>query len=261
MKRRLVPIVLLAVVVVVIAATLFPNPREVYTPDLTVIMHAGGAVEGQLSTNSMEALEQSYSVGCRTVELDFNFSSDGYPVCIHDWHERFSGKIKSGEPMSKDEFLSCKIYETYTPMWIGDVAEFMRHHRDLFVVTDVKDDNLAFAAYLAENYPDLRERFIIQIYQKEEYEPIRELGFENVIFTLYRMSWEEIIDFEGLKQFAEETGILAYTFDHTLLEMEFYPLGMKTTGVPLLVHTVNEPELKQRYYEMGITGIYTDYME
>lgn len=59
------------------------------------------------------------------------------------------------------------------------------------IVTDIKEDCAAGAALIAQRCPDLRSRFIIQIYHPEEYDQVADLGFEHIILTVYQMSWSE----------------------------------------------------------------------
>ena len=47
----------------------------------------------------------------------------------------------------------------------------------------IKEDCAAGAALIAQRCPDLRSRFIIQIYHPEEYDQVADLGFEHIILT------------------------------------------------------------------------------
>src|SRR5690606_19320291 len=50
-----------------------------------LVAHAGGAIYGFKLTNSLEALEESYENGFKLIEMDFEWTSDGKVVAIHDW--------------------------------------------------------------------------------------------------------------------------------------------------------------------------------
>ena len=233
-----------------------------YLPDLSYILHAGGQIDGFAGGNVLEGLEQSYQAGSRVVEIDFNFTADGYLACIHDWNRRFpstlDGKV---EAPALQEFLDVPVYGRYTPLWAGSLGEFMRSHPELYVVTDVKDENIRAAAVIREYCPDLMDRFIIQIYRESECAPIRELGFEHIIYTLYALPWKEKMDTAHLAEFARDHELLGYTFADVLCQREGYVEEMKRTGVPLYIHTVNDPQLQEEFFKMGISGIYTDYAQ
>lgn len=246
----------------------YSNPEEAaYLRENTkYIIHAAGRLGENIGqpldgSNSMEGLVKSYENGNRIIELDFNFTSDGYLACIHDWYKQYSSAITDNVPLMLDEFLSCKIYDTYTPLWLGSLADFMTEHEDVYIVTDIKDRNADGAAAIAQTCPELMNRFIIQIYDAAEYDAVRELGFEYVIYTLYRLDWNSKTDTRALAKFAAEHPLIGYTFSYELCEVDGYVDGMKKTGVPLFIHTVNDPAEQQTYFDMGIDGIYTDMTE
>lgn len=227
-------------------------------PDLRYVIHAGGKYSWYNGSNSLEAMHSAYEKGNRVLELDFNYTSDGYLACVHDWDTNYSPEHISGQVPPLELFLQQKVYGVLTPMWIGDVAEYMREHPDLYIVTDVKDYNVQAAEDISLEYPDLVDRFIVQIYAEEEYDAVRAAGFENIIFTLYGLSWNEKTDVEHLVEFALEHELLAYTLPAELCGKAGYVEGMLQSGIPLLVHTVNDLNEQERYFEMGIRGIYTD---
>ena len=171
----------------------------------------------------------------------------------------YSTAIKGFDPLTEEEYLSSLVYEAFTPMSLGMLAEFMTEHDDLCIVTDIKDRNVDAAALIAEEYPELQDRFIIQIYSGSEYDPICELGYENIIFTLYALDWNSKTDADALVEYAKSHKLFAYTIPASLVENEEYLSKMKGAGVPLLVHTVNGPETRRHYLDMGISAVYTDY--
>lgn len=227
-------------------------------PDHTYIIHASGEIDSHKSTNSKEALRNAYKNGNRLIELDFHFTSDGVPVCVHDWNEAVLPGTEKHVPSSLEDFVSNKIYGKFTPMTLEDVAEFMTLYEDLYIVTDVKDENLEFCRYLAENYKNLQNRFIIQVYSEDEYMTVFNLGFEKIIFTLYNLDWETKTSPYYLVAFSRQHPIYAFTFPYELCEIEDYIQIMIESEIPLFIHTVNDKTLQQKYFDMGIDGIYTD---
>jgi glycerophosphoryl diester phosphodiesterase len=125
-------------------------------------------------------------------------------------------------------------------------------------VTDAKEDNVRVMRWIAENYPDLREHFIVQIYALEEYEPIRALGYENIILTMYKIPWEEYHDLETLSAFIRDTRILAITMAADENVRDVFD-ALVATGIPVYVHTLDEPEEQARWLADGAYGIYTNY--
>ncbi len=231
------------------------------------VIHAGGTLSGidesyvartYDGSNSEEGLMQCIDAGCEVVELDFSFTDDGELACIHNWHKEYSSDIENGVPMTLDAFLETEIYANFTPIWLGDVAEILRENDGLYIVADIKDDLLTALEKIAETCPDLKNRFIVQIYEEEQYDAVREMGFEYVIFTLYRLDWAGKTDWRALGRFADRHPLMGFTFSYELCEVEGYVDGMLRSGVPLYIHTVNGDEEHKKYFDMGISGIYTD---
>ena len=227
------------------------------------IVHAGGRVaktDGRAvgSSNSAEAVLNAYRAGERVLEIDFNWTSDGELVCIHDWGSRFSSQITEGQALSLEEWKKARIYGELTPLTLESLAVFLREHPDLYVVTDVKEGNVEAAGRIVQTCPDLLERFVIQIYREEEYEPVAALGFPFIIFTLYDLPQREKLDTGKWADFAAGHPLTGYTYPVELMNVEGYTEAMRRIGLPLFVHTVNGSGEIQNCYDRGITAVYTD---
>lgn len=236
-----------------------PSTRKELPLDMRYIVHAGGEIDGYDLTNSMDALENSYQMGNRFIEIDFSYSSDMYHVCIHDWnYELIPGYAPDSGALTKDQFLNSKIYDLFRSMWIDDVAKFMRQHPDMYIITDSKDDNLDLARYISEKHGDLKDRFIIQIYSYDQYDPVSELGFDKIILTIYNLSWEEQIDTASINEFARTHKLAGITFPKNLAYMGNYPALLYASGVKLYTHTEDYPAKWQELFDLGISGVYTN---
>lgn len=227
------------------------------------IVHAGGQIAGAdgklfTYTNSAEALVNAYRAGNRVMEFDFMQTSDGHLAGIHDWSSAVSPSIRDGTPLSLEEWLQTDVYGAFTPLCLESLAEFMREHPDLYIVTDVKDDGIAAAGLIAECCPDLMDRFIIQIYQDNEYDEIAELGFRHILYTLYNLPPADKRDTKSLTEFAAEHPLLGYTYPKELRRVWRYTKRMKEIGVMLFVHTVNDLKEIDACYSEGIDAVYTD---
>ena len=247
----------------------FSDPEEarLIREAMRYVFHAAGRLEGiddagnlrdYDGSNSLEGLAQCAECGRRpaAVELDFNFTADGQLACIHDWYTEYADGIEDGVPLTLGDFLAVRIYRNFTPAWIGDAADWLRSNPGTYIVTDIKDDNIAGCRAVAEACPDLLNRFVVQIYDESEYDAVREMGFEYVVYTLYRLDWNAKTDWRALGKFAASHPLIGFTFSWELCSVEGYVDGMLRSGVPLYVHTVNEGE--EAYFDMGIAGVYTD---
>ena len=112
---------------------------------------------------------------------------------------------------------------------------------------------------IAETCPDMKDRFIVQIYDKSEYDAVCDLGFSYILFTLYRLTWMEKTDWISLSDYSHTHPLVGFTFSSELCDVNGFVEGMLLSGVPLYIHTVNDDE--ERFFAMGISGIYTDYAQ
>ena len=228
------------------------------------IIHAGGYVtlsDGtQVSyTNSLEALENCWRNGKRFCEIDLQEASDGTLICGHGDEDELVFGTGLPTTASGADYLSCRIYGELTPLSAEDLAAFMREHPGFYVFTDVKSDNLRVCRRLAEAFPDLRSRFIVQIQLPEEYETLRELGFPYITYPIFKTPDEQ----RGLLQltaFAENHELLAlilpngyYSPDSKLL------LAGKLIRTPLILHTLNDSwEVDYYLHNHLAAAVYTD---
>ncbi|WP_343078839.1 sulfatase-like hydrolase/transferase [Ostreiculturibacter nitratireducens] len=227
--------------------------------DLPRVAHAGGAYEGMTYTNTLEALDANVA-HYDLFEIDLSSTSDGELVCIHDWEDKFEatfGFLPSERPdLATFEDL---VRDRGSPRncTLSSLADWMRRYPDKRIVTDTKEDVVPALRLIAESFPDLLPNFVVQIYQPEEYAPVRALGYDDVIWTLYR--------YEG-----SDDDVLA-----ALRRMDLFALAMPVerareglasralaeTGVLSLAHTVNTTEEFRSLREAGIAEIYTDFLQ
>lgn len=227
------------------------------------IMHAGGVTpDGLAGTNSIEALNNSYENGNYWIELDFNQTSDGVWVCLHDWYAYYSEKLTGALVPDRQTFEKYRTatygYESPT---LDTLAGWMKEHPLAVIVTDVKDNNPGFVKHISESYPDLADRFVIQIYSRDEYAFVEECGFERIIYTLYKEVPERRYDTELLRDFVqsrEKLIALTYAIDP---ENADAIASVAELGIPLYVHTVNDPQEQALWFETGAYGFYSDYKE
>lgn len=230
---------------------------EVFT--MKYILHAGGVTpQGVKGSNSLEALNRSYEQGYRVMEVDFCWTLDGEPVCVHDWKNYYTFVEGDMPTLAEFEALRAVTYG-FTSMTPEHLAQWLEGHPDARIVTDFKENNLEGAALIAQRYPHLLDQFVIQIYHPEEYEPVVQMGFSHVILTVYQMTWEEKSDAAALTAFLAGHPVMGLTFSTELLEQPGYLDALLETGIPLYVHTVNDREEQQVIFDLGVSGVYTDF--
>ena len=153
------------------------KPYPFYNDELAkqhLIAHAGGAIDGKVYTNSREAIEGSIKAGRKYIEIDLIETSDGEYIAGHDWERinQMTGR-QGDKPLSKQEFLSSKLYGKYTPMSIEDVAELFEKYPDWVMVVDKIRD----LDYLNKHLP-YYDRMIVQVFALHNYFKSLQLGYK-----------------------------------------------------------------------------------
>ncbi|MDR2084441.1 MAG: hypothetical protein LBP67_05550 [Bacteroidales bacterium] len=168
-----------------------------------IIAHAGGAIDGYLYTNSLEAMNLSYEKGCRLFELDLLLTSDNKLVAAHTWSDfkNFTGYPEINDtPLTEEEFMSRKIYGKYTPMNMDMINKWFKTHNDAILITD-KINKPA----LLYKYFDYKDRLIMELFSWQAIDTAIEIGIEPMI-----SSWlmkpdtdiEKIFSDKNIKYFA-----------------------------------------------------------
>lgn len=220
-----------------------------------LIAHAGGDAFGYRLTNSREALDQAYAGGFRFIELDFSLTTDYGIVLLHDWDACAKRLLGSSGQRTLEQFRSDRKLAGLTLLDLDGLLDWLRDHPDVIIITDTKDEqNYAFLELLYGRAGDLAYRFLPQAYNIEEYYKIRQLGFEDIILTLYKIP----TDVESLVPFAANEKPWAVTIP----EERFYDellIPLAATGVSIYAHSVNSVDFVDTWSGKGLTGIYTDY--
>lgn len=249
------------------------TPTDIKTNDFlfSAVSHASGRFQGVDYTNCKEAIEWNYKVkGHRIFEIDFELTSDGELVARHNWQTYLYDHLKqeppegieANQPLSLDQFKKLKVLNEYTPLTITDIYQLMNEYPDLYIVTDTKyleieivktQFNRIISAVELYGY-ELLMRIVPQIYSEEMYSLIETIfPFPNYIYTLYATdsSDDEIIQFvKGRPIGVVTTYPERYTPD--------FGNELKTLGVKVALHTINDMEQVKKYVSMNVDGFYTD---
>lgn len=148
---------------------------------MELIAHAGGNV-GVHYSNSREALEKSISEGFRYIELDLIYTADSVLVAAHDWEwfNKITGFEQKGDtaPTFAD-FSSRRIHGKYTPLSAADINAVFENDTTIYLVTD----KISSPALLAQNFPRLKERMVVEAFSYSDYEALRREGYYRVMYS------------------------------------------------------------------------------
>jgi len=247
----------LHVVSVIVFGIIFLTANKIWNIKPVYIAHAGGGIQNQTYTNSLESLKLSYESGFELIELDFEWTTDDQLVLIHDWDQTFENLFKGPKgAVSLEKFLSLEMKLGLTQLSLKDLVLWLDEHPGIRIVTDVKRDNLKALRLMKETDPKFASHFLPQIYDLPEFEEARNLGFSDIILTLYRapLSDEQVIEF------SKSHALYAVTMPIERALKSELPLNLQKLAVWTYSHTINDIELKSELQAKGIQGIYTDFL-
>ena len=229
------------------------------------IAHAGGRYAGINMSNTMQAMESSYNRGVRLIEIDFDWTTDGKIVQLHDWASfrkltTDSYSYDESLYMNYEKFKTRNMIYKMKQMSIDETLDFLRTHKDAYIVTDVKQDNMkdankVFLASFNEDGQDVKDRIIPQIYNTDEYKVVKDFGYKNIIYTLYRT--EQSI--YNVLEFAKLNDLYAITMDNYTRINTKLPKILMENGIRVYTHTENNKSRAKSFFINGKAyGIYSD---
>ena len=219
-----------------------------YTTELSqehLIAHAGGALDGHIYTDALEAYEQSIAAGMKFIEVDLLETKEGKFVAAHDWKtfNEITGENEE-KVRSLEEIHKLKIYDKYTPMDEKQVASLMKKYPDIVMVTDKTRD----VRHIAEAFP-FYDRMIVQTFglidylealrQGIKYPTLRLKGGRKGIPWVYKKMMQALnvksvilgeLSFNKNKDFIRELhdrGVLVILYGNPLYQIVDHPEQVK----------------------------------
>ncbi len=233
---------------------------ESYKKDtLRFIAHAGGEIDGKIYTNSKEALDLSYKKGFRLFELDIIKTKEGKFVAAHDWKNwSKTTKFKGELPALYDQFMSCKIYEKYTPLDMHRINEWFTIHKDAILITDKINEPKEFASQFK-----FKNRLIMELFDMNA---VKE-GLETKILSVMPsesvikgMNEDEIKNLAkiGIKNIAVSRRFIDKSNHNKKLLSEFKKNKIKTYAYEINSDTGVNDEYVLKYQMDYFYGMYID---
>ncbi|MFA5524121.1 MAG: sulfatase-like hydrolase/transferase [Tissierellales bacterium] len=171
-----------------------------------------------------EAIYKGYENGYKFIEIDFQWTN--------------------GENL---------VFTYLTQMSLEDLGEWLEAHRDVYIVTDIKKENVRALEYIKEKHPELMSQIVAQINKMDEFISLQGLGYTNIILVLDESGYpdEEIIDF------VKRHEIFAITMSGERAQTQL-PNKLKQENIFVYTQIINEPELKKELEANGVDGFYID---
>ena len=233
----------------------------IQTSDIIRIAHAAGEFEGSVYRNDMPALEANRK-HFRLFEIDFILTLDGKIVCLHDWGPSFQ-RLWAEDEERLDLPLNFKEFKDITReagCWPSRVATFLKNNPSRSIVTDFKGHKSQHHNVLSllgnqiqpfknESYTD---QIIPQIYHPSELSSIKNIGFEKVIWTLYRSNYTD----QQILRHLRYLDIWAVTMPVNRVTHKFLQ-ELNSAGVYAFTHPVDDCGNASELVKAGVNGVYT----
>jgi len=253
-------ITLLLVLVALVFSLFFGYYRNKDSFKVERIAHAGGGINGIRYTNSYEALNLNIRKGFKYFELDFSFTQDEKLVCLHDWTNSFqrSFGFSTNKKVTLQEFLHLVSKKSrFEKCTLDGLSVWMQENPTATIVTDVKEGNYKALQMIVRGIPNGTVRVIPQIYDPHNFEKIKQLGYKQIIWTLYRYQGNNQSVLDWVDKFNSPVAV-AMPEQRAITSL---PEKLQEKGVPTYVHTVNGISEKDKFLNrFNISEIYTDFL-
>ena len=138
----------------------------------------------------LKELNKNYNNGHRLLSVDLQWSWDREKILLKD--EGYD-KISSGAKNFKQLLRSYNNRQ----MDIEDLSKWMKKHKDAYIVLTTAGRSGSIFLKVKDEYPDLRDRFIVEMKDFEQYIKLSNKAFKNILLNLNNTKYtkDEIIDF------------------------------------------------------------------
>jgi glycerophosphoryl diester phosphodiesterase len=216
-----------------------------------VIAHRGSG-EGPLE-NTLTAFQTAISWGVDCIECDIRSSRDGVAIIIHDLSlERLANESRKVAEYSLNELNTMRVGNGNRIPSLVEFFELVKPHEDLDINLDVKVVGLeAQIMQLIQEY-GLVERTMISSFIQPVLMELRKLSDKIGTALLYEY------DLHNPTKVAKELGCTAINPQLHFVDSSLVHTSHQE-GLKINPWVINEPKEMQRFIDLGVDGIITDF--
>lgn len=251
--------------------------------DSRYMLHALGGMNGTDSyTNSIDALEKNYADGYRLFEVDVNLTSDHKVVLVHGWNKKdYKQRIgmenynqekadeKGRYVPDYDEFMQFRIMGKYKASSFGELMDFMRKHRDMYVMIDVGnrtyDDTCDIYQAMvdaADSDDRVLQRLIVGGHTKDMISAVKstyDFSLYNLYFAAESKREPDLTAPEDFIAYCDENDITSFSVAGSVYTQEVASVLDKSDLI-CYVFTVNDAAEAEKFFNMGVEITGTDFL-
>jgi glycerophosphoryl diester phosphodiesterase len=232
--------------------------------------HAGGGYEGNIYSNTEEAIRSSIDNGYKFIEVDMTLTSDDKLVCSHGWDkntcEATGIEYTDGKAPTYDEFMSWRIHGKYGTIDASTVIEIMKEYPDLLVEIDLKKFGKARTkravtqlVELADYDEQILDRILMQFTSETAYFAIKEIyDFKYYQYFTYKSRIAD--ELEDVIKFCKDNKIVSIAVNYTVLTDDMID-RIKDNNLYLLAFTIDDEDLAQEFLDRGVDTICTNFIQ
>ncbi|KAA3639169.1 MAG: hypothetical protein DWP95_11085, partial [Proteobacteria bacterium] len=143
----------------------------------------------------------------------------------------------------------------FKPCTLDSLAAWLKNKPEVKIITDIKYDNLKGIRLIIEKYPQLQPQFIPQFYQVEEYRPLKNMGFDDLIWILYQYQGSK----KSVLKHSQEMDLWAVSM--LVKQAKSKTLQQLLKQHRIFVYTINKTEtMRHLVNKYRVSGIYTDFL-
>jgi glycerophosphoryl diester phosphodiesterase len=224
------------------------------------IAHAGGGIDGNAYTNSLEAVNNSINNFYKLIELDLLVTDDDKIVAQHDFRILehickknffYDTEKKNRKKILFNEIKNCnKIFDNkYTLLKEDQIIEIFENNKNLILVTDKIDDfKLLYKRF------KFQDRLIVEVFTIKDYLKAKLYGVKNpmLLFTDGRRNILYSIFF-NIKLISISTA--------NTKKYDGFLKFLYRNKVSIFSFSSNSLEFNQKYIGKSITGVYADFWD
>lgn len=215
------------------------------------IAHAGGALNGKAYTNSQEAIEASYAVGYRMFEVDLNLTTDDTIVLLHDWNDTYYSLTGQRGARDKESFMLDGKNNGYTFLTINDLCHWATKHNAIQIILDTKIDTIGTLAKISKDDECPKNQLIPFIYNLDQYQVIKRLGFSNLILLSKGMDNDSLLQLGQIKDGNFSLAASQTTDTDTIRRLA-------ALNLRIYIWTVDSVQTEKEFRDAGAYGVITN---
>ena len=194
------------------------------------VLHAGGIYKNEIYTNSIEALEKNKK-GFKYFELDLQLTRDNKIICGHDIDKNI---------LFYDQFLIRNLKSKIKKCDYESLRKWLNKNPKKIIITDVKtDNNLKALKFIQNNFSNYKKNFIPQIYNPKNYESVKNMGYDDIIWNLYLYNSEDSGDISKIIDIIKKNSFFAITMPGSIAKKGLSKKIREETKTRTLVQTIN----------------------